>query len=487
VRQTLAEAMVLVGAASVLGVALALQGQRALAALFTTASRQVVLDLSLNARVLLYTLAVSIATGCAFALLPALRAAGADPAAGLQGASRSVAGSRRALRVGRTLMVLQVSLSAVLLAGAGLFLRTLDRLQTLDPGFTAAGVLTMEVAPERSQFGTPAWLALQQHVLDQVQALPGVRAASWSTMSPFSGRDRGTGFHVPGFQSQAPRATEVHLVSVSPDYFETFDVRLASGRGFTAGDIAGGPKVAIVNETTARFYFGNRSPIGQMFAFTRQHAPDYRIVGVVKDARHDSLRRPAGRFVYLPIRQSIDRINRLALTVRGTDDAASLIGPVQRVVRRADATLLITNVATLQQQVDRSLLTERLVSTLAGAFATVALALACIGLYGVLAYAVARRTRELGVRLALGATRGSVVWLLLREALLLAGAGSLLGVPVAVALGHLTQSLLFGVGPVDLASFAAAVLLLLLVAVLAAAVPARRASRLDPLITLRSD
>jgi predicted permease len=347
----------------------------------------------------------------------------------------------------------------------------------------------MEVTPEQSQFGTPAWLALQQRVLGHIQALPGVRTASWSTMSPFSGRNRGTGFYVPGFVSQAPRANEVHLVSVSPEYFETFGVRLAAGRAFTAADTGAAPKVAIVNESTARFYFGDRDPVGRMVGFTRQHEPDYRIVGVLKDAQHDSLRTPAGRFVYLPIPQSIDgaRINRLALTVRATEDAGALVGPVQREVHRSDPGLLITNVATLQQQVDRSLLSERLISTLAAAFAVVALALACIGLYGILAYAVARRTRELGVRLALGATRGGVLWLVLREALILAGAGGLVGVPIAVWLGYLTRSLLFGVGPFDLPSMAIAMLLLLLFAVLAAVVPARRASRLDPMHALRAE
>jgi predicted permease len=308
-------------------------------------------------------------------------------------------------------------------------------------------------------------------------------------MSPFSGRDRGTGFYVPGFVSRAPRATNVHLVSVSPEYFETFAMRLTAGRVFTASDTATAPQVAIISESTARFYFGDRNPVGQMVAFASKLEPDYRIVGVIKDARHDSLRTPVGRFVYLAIPQSIDRarINRLALTVRATADVDALVGAVQREVHHADPSLLVTNVATLQQQVDRSLLSERLISTLAVAFAVVALALACIGLYGILAYAVARRTSELGVRLALGATRAGVLWLVLREALILAGAGCLVGVPVAVWLGHLTQSLLFGVGPFDLPSMAAAMLLLLVFAVLAAVVPARRASRLDPMNALRAE
>ena len=487
VRQTLAEAMVLVGGASVLGLGMALQAERALAAVFATGTRPVVLDLSLNPKVLLYTIGVSVVTGVAFALVPALRAAGADPAAGLQGASRSATTGRRSMRLGRVLMVLQVSLSTVLLAGAGLFVRTLDRLHGLELGFTSAGVLTMEVTPEHAQFGTPAWLAQQQRLLERVRAIPGVRAASWSTMSPFSGRYRGSGFYVPGFDGSAPHATEVHLLSVSPEYFATLGIRLAAGRAFADGDDASAPKVAIVNETAARFYFGDRNPIGRMISLSRQQPADRRIVGVTKDARHASLRTEVARSVYLPIPQSIDRINRIALTVRGDGDIATLAGPVQEAIRQSGPGLLVTNVATLQQQVDRSLLSERLMSSLAVVFGVVALALACIGLYGVLAYAVARRTRELGVRLALGATRRGVVWLVLREALILAGAGGLIGVPVAALLGHATRSLLFGVAPFNPPSVAGAVLLLLAFAVLAAAVPAGRASRLDPMTAVRTE
>ena len=487
VRQTLAEAMVLVGAGSVLGIGLALQAQRALAACFAAGNRQIVLDLSLNARVLLYTVAIGIVTGVAFALAPALRAAGADPAAGLQGTSRSVTGGRRSLRLGRALTVLQVALSMVLLAGAGLFVRTLERLHGLDLGFAAAGVLTMEVAPDRALFGTPAWLALQQHVLDRVRALPGVGAASWSTMSPFSGRYRGSGFFVPGVEPADPRATEVHLLAVSPEYFDAFAVRLAAGRVFTAGDDATAPKVVIVNETAARFYFGERDPIGQLIGLSRGQAPDRRIVGVVRDARHDSLRAEVRRSVYVPIPQSVDRINRLALTVRGAGDVGLLAGPVQEAIHAAGSNLLVTNVATLQQQVDRALLTERVISAVAVVFGGVALALACIGLYGLLAYAVARRTRELGVRLALGATRGGVIWLVLREALILVAAGGLLGMPVIALLGGFARSLLFGVAPFDLPSVMGAVLLLLVFAVLAASVPAALASRLDPMTAVRGD
>jgi predicted permease len=384
-------------------------------------------------------------------------------------------------------MVLQVGLTTDLLAGAGLFVRTLERLHALEHGYIPSGVLTMEVTPERALFGTPAWQAQQQRVLDRVRTLPGVSAASWSTMSPFSGRYRGTMFGVAGFEPADPRASEVHLLSVSPEYFDTFAVRLGAGRVFTAADDAAAPKVVIVNETAARFYFGDRDPIGQMISLVRGQAPDRRIIGVVKDARHDSLRADVRRSVYMPIPQSIDRINRLALTVRGAGDVSALAGPVREAIRGVADGLLITNVATLQQQVDRSLLTERLISTLAVVFSGVALALACIGFYGILAYAVARRTKELGVRLALGATRPGVAWLVLREALILVGAGALVGVPVAALLGRLTQSLLFGVEPFDPLSIAAAVLLPMLVAILAATAPARRASRLDPIAALRAE
>jgi predicted permease len=390
------------------------------------------------------------------------------------------------MRIGRTLIILQVALSMVLLAGAGLFVRSLHQLESVDLGFVREGILTMEVAPERQMHGTPEWLQLQSEILRRIRLLPGVRSAGWATMNPLSGRDRGVALFVPGFVPEGARDNDIHLVSASPDYFETCGIPLLLGRTFTERDHQGAPKVAILNETAARFYFGHTSPVGRRVGF-RPGDPDFEIVGVVKDVKHESIRKEPWRFIYLAIPQSIDRINRLALAVRGSGDSTALAGTVQREIRGTRSSLLITNISTMEKQVHVSLMRERLVATLSIAFGALALVLACIGLYGILAYAVARRTNEIGIRMALGASRIGVVWLVLREALVLASAGIGIGVPASLALGRITETFLYGVDPFDIPALASTALLLLVFAVIAAILPARRASQLDPMAALRSE
>jgi predicted permease len=488
IRQTLTEALVLAGAGSALGIVLARQGEAALASFFAEGNDKIVLDLSPNGRLVLFAVTVSLLTGLAFGILPALRAARVDPAAGLQSGSRSIAGSRAALRLSRALVILQVALSTVLLAGAGLFIHSLRRLESVDLGFARQGILTMEVAPEPALFGKPEWLALQTEILDRVRRVPGVRSVSWSTMTPLSGRDRGVIVDVPGFVSRTEIEKTIHLVSVSPEYFATLGAPLLLGRAFTPRDGESAPKVAIVNQTAARFYFGNADPIGKQVKFEHGNsAPVYQIIGVAKDAKHQNLRDQPWRFIFIPIAQAIDRINRLALAVRCSGDAIVFAAPIGSVVRSARPPLLITNVSTMEKQVQRSLIRERLVSTLSSAFGALALVLACIGLYGVLAYAVTRRTSEIGIRVALGATRGGVVWLILREAAALAIGGIAIGIPAALALGRISRGLLYGVESFDLPAFACALLVLLVFAAIAGIVPARRAGRLDPMSALRCD
>uniref|UniRef100_Q01NG5 Permease n=1 Tax=Solibacter usitatus (strain Ellin6076) TaxID=234267 RepID=Q01NG5_SOLUE len=488
-RQTLTESLVLVGAACLLGIVLARQGQTALAAFFAEGNSQIILDLVLNGRILLFTLAVSLLTGLTFGLLPALRAAAVDPATGLQAGARGIAGSRAGLRITRALVVLQVALSMVLLACAGVFVHSLQRLQSVDAGFTREGILTMEVAPEKTWFGKPEWLALQNDVLDRIRRMPGVRSAAWSTMTPLSGRDRGVVMQLPGRQAR-PEIDNIHMVSVSPEYFATLESPLLQGRAFTASDGPGAPHVAILNQAAARFYFGDTSPIGRQVVFpfrASKAAADYEIVGVVKDAKHASLRAEPWRFVYLPIPQAIDRINRVALSVRCIGDPVQLAAPIQKELHNARATLLITNVSTIEKQVELSLMRERLVSTLSITFGAVALLLSCIGLYGILAYTVTSRTTEIGIRLALGATRAGMVWLILREAVVLAISGIVIGIPASWAVGKFSRALLFGVEPFDLLPIATAILVLLVFAALAGFIPARRAGRLDPMSALRSE
>jgi predicted permease len=384
---------------------------------------------------------------------------------------------------------MQVALSTVLLAGAGLFIHSLQKLRSVDLGFTREGILTMEVSPEYQAFGTPQWSQVQAAILDRVRRIPGVRSASWATMNPLSGRDRGAVLEIPGFVPRNEADKNIHLAAVSPDYFETFGVPLLLGRTFTDRDDAAALKVAIINETAAHFYFGDSNPLGRRVRFVNYPSREliYQIVAVVKDSKHDNLREQPSRFIYLPILQSVDRINRLGLAVRCAGDAIPFTAPVRQQVQSAGSTLLINNVYTIEKQIAMSLRRERLVAALSIAFGALALSLACIGLYGILAYAVTRRSNELGIRMALGATGGNMVWLVLREALALALSGVVIALPAMLGLARVTRSLLFGVGSFDLPVFACAVLLLLLFGMIAGFVPARRAGRLDPMSALRCD
>jgi predicted permease len=488
IRQTLTEALVLVGVGGTLGVALALQGETALAAYFAEGNNKIILDLSLSGRVLLFSLAISLLTGVAFGLLPALRAVRTDPVGDMQASSRAIVGSRPALRLGRLLVILQVGLSMVLLAGAGLFIHSLQQLESVDLGFYRQGVLTMDVTPERALFGSPQWLALQKETLDDVRHMPGVRSASWSTMTPLDGRDRGVLLNVPEFAPRDETDLQVHLASISPEYFATMGTPVLAGRAFNPQDNAGSPPVAILNESAARFYFGHADPVGRKVTFAkRPNVPEYEIVGIVKDIRQESPRTEAWRFIYLAIPQSIDRVNRLTLSVRCSTDPLALAHPVAQRVLAASSTLLITNISTIEKQVQLSLMTERLVSALSTAFGILAVVLSCIGLYGVLTYAVTRRTSEIGIRLALGATKSQMIWLILREALLLTIGGIALGVAPVLAISRVSRTLLYGVDSFDPAAFAIALLLLLAFSIFAAIAPAYRAGQLDPASALRCE
>jgi predicted permease len=489
VRQNATEALVLAGAGAMLGIVLARAGQTALAAFFAERNNAIVLDLALNARVLLFTLSLGVLSALAVGIAPAIRAARLDPTEGLHGGSRGVAGNRFSIALARGLVIVQVALSMVLLAGAGLFIRSLRQLESVDLGFVREGILTMEVAPERQMYGSSEWLAMQADILERVRQIPGVHSAGWATANPLSGRGRGAVIEVPGFVPRTDADKGIHLAAVSPEYFDTLGVPMLLGRRFTAGDHGGAPKVAILNETAARFYFRNANPIGRKVRFTNYPRRDllYEVAGVVRDSIHDNMREPASRFIYLPIPQYVEPIKRLALAARCSGDAITLAAPVRRQIQGVRAPLFILNISTMEKHIAQTLLRERLVATLSMAFGTIALVLASIGLYGILAYAVTRRTNEIGIRMALGATRSRVVWLVLREAFALAGGGIVIGLPVVLALGRVAKALLYGVEPLDPLALASAALLLLVFAALAATLPGCRASLLDPTTALRRE
>jgi predicted permease len=336
---------------------------------------------------------------------------------------------------------------------------------------------------EHTRLGT-----MWQELADRAGAVPGVEAAAVGTLSPLVGRDRGARLAIAGEVPGPEREFGVRVNQISPGFFATAGIRLLSGRAFTTDDRAASLRVAILNATAARAYFASESPLGRKISFPGQRIEDqYEIIGVVADARYRDLRTPDGRMVYLPITQAIDRVTSLMLAVRGRDDAAGLTATVRRTAETVIPGAYVSRVGTIEQRINASLVRERILSMLATFFAGLALALACIGLYGVMAYGVARRTREIGVRLAIGARPPAVIWMVVREMLVLVAAGAALGTAGAAVASRHIRSQLFGVSPGDAIATLVAVLVLVAATLAAAYLPARRASRIDPVVALRHD
>jgi predicted permease len=349
-------------------------------------------------------------------------------------------------------------------------------------------MLTLSVEPPGSAYPDARLAQLWPSLLERVQALPGAHSASLSVLTPFSGRDRGRRMDVRGFQPASGEDLRMHLNYISPDYFPTIGTPLYRGRAFTPRDQAGSPGVAILNRTAARFYFGEEDAIGRRVGFaTGDGEQQFEIVGVVEDAKHNDLREPAPRFLYLPLAQSKEREGRLTLAVRTDGEPGALVPALTAEIRALDPAILLTDVAAAEHQIGHSILRDRLIARLSSAFGLLGLALAALGLFGVISHGVAQRTREIGVRMALGADSGRVRWDVMREGLWLVGIGVALGLVVSLVALRAVDGLLYGVRPTDPMTAAVCVLILLSVAAVAAFLPARRASQTDPMVALRSD
>jgi putative ABC transport system permease protein len=487
VRQMLTESLLLVSLGGLLGLLFARWGSAFLVSFFATGRGRLFVNLPLDYRVLLFTAGVAFITGLVFGLAPALQATRIDPNPALKDSAGTSTRSR--LRLGKSLVVAQVALSLLLLVGAGLFVRTLHNLKSTDAGFQAEGVLTMKVNPPGTIYQGERLAILWKDALARVERLPGVRSASLCALSPLDGDGRGVLIGVSGFTPRTDNEKGIRLNQVSPDYFQTFGIALRQGRGFTNADNESAPRVALFNEAAARFYFGDRSPIGEQITFPGRPIATvpYQIVGVVRDSHYENLREPDTRLVYLPLAQKLDRLGRLTLAVRAEGRPADLTNAISKEMRAIDSDILLTNIATLNEQVDQSLLQERLVATLSLFFGLLALLLACIGLYGVMSYDVARRTHEIGIRMALGASAQRVVRLVLRETLLWVALGVGIGLGAALATTRWVESLLYGLKPNDPLTIGLAALVLLAVAAVAGYLPARRAARVDPLVAVRHE
>jgi predicted permease len=487
VRQGLTEALLLSSFGTLLGIFVAYWGVQALLAVLQSGPvgallMPVALQVSVepDGRVLFFTAGVALLTGVLFGVAPIVDTMAFSPAASLSEAR--IAGETRSRRVfGKSLVVAQVAFSLVLLSAAGLFIRHVANLRNADLGFEPDSVLLVTLNPRGSGFGRAALSSRYRDLLGHLEAIPGVHSATIAGATPIEGAAASAFVDVTGFQERPGERRRSMLNWVGPRYFETFGTPVVAGREFQFED-AERPGVAIVNQATVRHYLADRNPIGQRV--TVEHLGAYEIVGVVADAKYTTLREPAPRTVYLNAFQQGRIVSQFALR---TDVAPTVIVPdVRRLVRDRLNAVSIANVTTLTEQVDRSIVTERVLAWLSGWFGAVGALLAAIGLYGLLAYTVARRRHEIGVRMSLGATPGAILGMVVKGAAGLVAFGLALGIPVAwwsqrvaaSVLGDLPAASL----PVGLASGA-----LIIVALLAAWLPARRASYIGPVEALRHE
>src|SRR5262245_33476763 len=485
IRQSLTESLLLAGLGGALGLALAWWSNRFLLALVASGRTPVSLNVTLDARVFAFTAAVSLLACVMFGLAPAWRATAVDLTPGLKDSSRSAEGGAR-LPAGKSLVVMQVALSMSLLSIAGLFVRSLGKLYALDAGFKKENVLLVSTDARMIGYQGKQVTALHQRLLERFKTIPGVRSASLGWAGLLGGdwiKNLGT-LHVQGRPAPPGPPRRPQIVGVGPDYFETVGMTILRGRGFTARDFdrESGPQAVIVNETFARYLFGEEDPIGQRFGYNAA-GDESEIVGVVKDTKHSSLRETTQGAFYPPEFGK----RHTTFQLRTAADPTRIIAAVRQAAREIDANLPLFNIKTLATQVDESLAKERLISALSSFFGLLSLLLAGIGLYGILAYAVSRRTREIGIRIALGARPGAVLRMVLRQGLILTLLGVGIGLAASLGATRLLERQLFDVTPTDPVTFVGAPILLLTVALLACLVPARRATSVDPLIAIRQE
>jgi predicted permease len=440
---------------------------------------------ALNGRVLAFNLAVALLAGLACGLLPAGQAIRVDTAPTLKDASPGYAGRRALARWRSALVVGQLALSIVLVVTAGLFAVSLKNLLGKNPGFQPENVLSFSVDPQLSGYSGPKDQAFLQELERRLAELPGAVSVGAASSGPFSGSDRGANVTVEGYRARQDEDMECAADGVSPGFFPTLRIPLLAGRDFTLADGPDAPKVAIVNEQFSRSFFPGGNPVGRHLAFGAGDVKlNIEIVGVVRDSNHMDLREKVARFVYIPYSQDT-RSGSMHYYVRTTTNPLIFTGDIRRTVRDMDSNVPLNQVSTLTTQIAESVYGDRMVAWLASAFGAVAACLAAIGLYGLISYTVTRRTSEIGLRMALGASPAAVLWLILRKSLILVLLGVVLGTALALASMHLVASLLYGLNATSPLVFVAATVLLGSVAVLASYIPARRATKIDPMVALR--
>ena len=480
IRQLLTESLLLAGMGGIVGFLLARWGQSLLPPPVGTSAQA-------DWRILAFTSGMTVLAGIIFGVAPALRATKMDVGSALKEHSRSVAGSGTFLS--KALLVVQVSISLVLLVGAGLFLNTLNNLRSVDLGFDPQNLVFVRVDAEGGGLSDERKFQYLQDTIARLQTVPGVKAATVSKPTLLSGTMNSTSMFVHGRAYPGPRGgyvkerIDISRVVVAPNYFATMGIPVIAGRGFTDRDDRRAPKVAMINQVAATKFFPGENPVGRRFGHSPEDAGNIEIVGVLRDVRYNSLREPPPPTLYMPHLQS--NPEDLVFSVRTAADSANVPSALRAVVSAADPNIPILTIETQISTIERRFAQEKVLAQAYALFGGIALFIAAIGLFGLMSYGVSRRTREIGIRMAMGAQRKEVLALVLRESMVLVIVGIAIGIAGAIGAGRLVASQLFGLEATDLTTMMSAMVVMLSVSAAAGYLPARRATRVDPMVALR--
>lgn len=489
IRQLLTESVLLATLGGLLGLLFAQWGIRGLTYLLANGRESFVLGVDLNWRVLALTMGMALLTGILFGLAPALQATKVDLTTALKqtraGEPRRRIGAWLKVSLSQTLVVTQIAVSLLLLVAAGLFVRTLTKLNSVELGFNQEKMLLFNVNARQIGYKPEQMPQFFDNLLQRFATIPGVRNATASSFAMVTQSMNSTRINVPGYTG---KDNSLANLSVAANFFETMQIPVQLGRPIEARDTAGAAKVAVVNEVFAKRFFPNQSPVGRRFhTGSGPNAREFEIIGVARNARYHSLKEELPAVAYFPYTYDPRVMGSLTFELRAAGDPKTLTAAVRDIVRQADSRIPVTNIRTQEEAVEQTIGQERTFATLCTGFALLAVAIACVGLYGTMAYSVARRTNELGLRMALGAQRKRLIWMVLREVCLMAAVGLAIGVPIALATTKFVKSFLFDMKPNDPLAIVGAAMVLVLAAVAAGYGPAWRASRIDPWNALRHE
>ena len=486
----LTESVLLAAIGGTLGLLLAHWADVALLRMVSSTSNQVLLDLHTDTRILAFTLVVSVLTGILFGLAPAFHATRVDLNSILKGTSRTVAGAGHSGRVptGKILVIVQVALSLLLLVVAGLFVRSFRNLSATQLGFDRDHLLEFRVNPLAYGYRPDSIFALNQSLLERLRALPGVRGVTLADYPMLSGMDSSSPVTIEGRPPLPDDDAHAKWTMVGPGFFSTTGISLLAGREITEHDGGNVQRVGVINQTMANKFFSGSNPIGQQATVhTTALEASFIVVGVVQDSKHRSARDTSFPRFYVPYFNPIgdEWTSGAEFLVRTAGEPSSFASTIREVVRQAAPNLPPVSIETMDQRLSDSLVTDRMIAELSGAFGVLAVVLVCIGLYGIMAYVTSGRTNEIGIRIALGARRSGILWLILRESLLLIVVGSAVGIPLVFAAGTWISSMLFGLHPADALTLSSAIALMFIIGVVSTYLPARCAMRVDPMVALR--